>query len=146
MMKFLKYIGDAGTRILSKLDLANLGADAAEVLSKFEGDAIAFTKNVAVEINTHVAEFIANHEELAHEFHLLSDDEAAAEAAKNNPPVPDDMPAYMKGTDASSSSSTDSPSTATPSSDEPASASSTDPSAPAGTDPSSLGSSPEATT
>lgn len=114
-MKFLKYIGDATTRILSKVDLQSLAAEAETTLSNFEGDALEFTKGVAVEINTDVAEFIASHPLLAHEFHLLSDDEAAAEAA-DNPPA-----------DGSSSSSTVSPSTpATPSGDEPPAASSTE--------------------
>ncbi len=134
-MKLLKYIGDAGTRILSKLDLAGLGADAETVLSNIEGDALAFSKNVVVEINTHVAEFIAGHEDLAHEFHLLSDDEAAAEvaaASETNPPA-EPSPSYMVNQP-----------TATPSSIEPASDSSTDQSAPATTAPSSLGSEPEA--
>ncbi len=113
-MKLLKYIGEAGTRILSKVDLAGLGADAETVLKNFEGDAISFVSGVAVELNTHVAEFIAEHPVLAHEFHLLSDDEAAAEAAQNPPVelVAEDSPA------ASSSSSDTTSRTSTPTMDD----------------------------
>jgi hypothetical protein len=78
---WLKFIGAEANRVLTVLDLGNLGAEV-HVLEKLgENAAVTFVKGVAQKVEPVVAEFIATHPALQSDFHTLSDDEAADEVA-----------------------------------------------------------------
>lgn len=81
----IKYIGDSAKRIVTTEDLKNIGATEDDLRSLSGNAVLTFVKNAAHEVETHLAQFIAGHPKLAAEFHLLSDDEAAAESTITNP-------------------------------------------------------------
>jgi hypothetical protein len=82
MNGWLRYAGSALTRVLSHLDLSQLGADAKELEALGENAAVTFVKGVAQHVEPGLAAFIAGHPALQDEFHTLTDDEAAAEVAQ----------------------------------------------------------------
>lgn len=81
----IKYIGDATKRILTTQDLTDLGATGDQIKSLSGNSVLTFVRGVAHDVETGVAEFIAHHPDLAGEFHLLSQDEAADEPTAVNP-------------------------------------------------------------
>jgi len=81
----VKYIGDSAKRILTTKDLADIGATEQQLKSLSGNSVLTFVKGVAHEVETGLAEFIANHPALSGEFHKLSADEAADEPTVVNP-------------------------------------------------------------
>lgn len=77
-LNLLKYIGDSARRILTHSDLQNLGATGEDLKSLSENTVLTFVKDGLHDVEAGLAKFIANHPALSAEFHLLSDDEAAA--------------------------------------------------------------------
>jgi len=82
MGKFLTFVGDSVARLLTHVDLAGLGAEARTLEQLGENKAIAFVRGVAQHVESDLATFIAEHPAIGHEFHVLSDEEAAAELAQ----------------------------------------------------------------
>jgi hypothetical protein len=82
MNGWLRYVGNSAARVLSKIDLSGLGAEAKALESLGENAAVSFVRGVAQHIEPQLADFIANHPMLQGEFHTLSDDEAQAEVAQ----------------------------------------------------------------
>ncbi len=85
MFDIVKYIGDSAKRILTTKDLANIGATEDQLKSLSGNSILTFVKGAAHEVETGLADFIANHPALAGEFHKLSEDEAKAETTITNP-------------------------------------------------------------
>lgn len=84
-LNLIKYIGDSAKRILTTSDLQNLGATGDELKSLSGNSVLTFVKDAVHDVEAGLARFIANHPTLANEFHLLSDDEAAAADQATNP-------------------------------------------------------------
>lgn len=81
-MNWLRFIGNAVVRLFTHQDLQQLGAEASVLEKLGENKAITFAKGVAQHLDPEVAKFLAEHPAIAAEFHVLSDDEIAAEQAQ----------------------------------------------------------------
>lgn len=108
----IKYIGDSAKRVLSESDLQDIGATGEDLKSLGQGSVLTFVKGAAHELESGLAHFIANHPTLSHEFHLLSDDEAADEdpTTVTNPVSTPAVPtSSATSAESQSSSTTESP-------------------------------------
>lgn len=82
MGNWLRYIGNAVIRLFTHENLSQLGAEASTLEKLGENKAIVFAKGVAQHVDPELARFLAEHPATAAAFHVLNDDEIAAEQAQ----------------------------------------------------------------
>jgi len=80
MFSWLTYIGHAAERLISKEDLASLGAEAHHLETLAEGEVLRFVNGVATKVDSEVAAFIANHPNFAGEFQHHTSDPTVTES------------------------------------------------------------------